>query len=358
METAPLLTAPEGTQTYGEPIYLKAQALRDVDFSSGKIQKTIEIVTVPKPADVTQNQKNVGIVLDGKIIQGILSDYYQSVRITEINSHDDLERLVSRNPDLVFSGVKYFDFFGKTLWLNDYLDTFGIPYIASGRKALDRESDKSRAKCIVQEAGIATALHFTTLPGEHPTAESIPIAFPLFVKPITGGDSRGVDANSVVSCFTDFAEKVSEIHRVQNARSLAESYLSGKEYSVGILEDAATGILTAMPIEIIVEENENGNRILDYEIKKNDGEKVLAVSDPGVHEQLSELAKAAFRALGGKSFGRIDIMMNHDQVPHFVEANLMPGLRKGYFYRACSLNLDLSYEQMILRIADNGLSRG
>jgi len=43
-------------------------------------------------------------------------------------------------------------------------------------------------------------------------------------------------------------------------------------------------------------------------------------------------------------------------VPHFIEANLMPGLRKGYFYRSCLLNLDMNYEDMIFSIANTGLS--
>ena len=43
-------------------------------------------------------------------------------------------------------------------------------------------------------------------------------------------------------------------------------------------------------------------------------------------------------------------------VVRFIEANLMPGLRKGYFYRSCLLNFNMSYEQMILTVADNGLS--
>ena len=48
--------------------------------------------------------------------------------------------------------------------------------------------------------------------------------------------------------------------------------------------------------------------------------------------------------------------MDHRGVPHFIEATLMPGLRKGYFYRSCLLNLNMSYEQMIFTVADNGLS--
>ena len=66
--------------------------------------------------------------------------------------------------------------------------------------------------------------------------------------------------------------------------------------------------------------------------------------------------KESFKALGGKSLGRIDIKMNHLGIPHFIEANLMPGLRKGYFYRSCVLNLGMSYEDMIFSIANTGLS--
>ena len=59
-------------------------------------------------------------------------------------------------------------------------------------------------------------------------------------------------------------------------------------------------------------------------------------------DELIEIGKKSFTALGGKSFGRIDIKMNHLGEAHFMEANLMPGLRKGYFYRSCKLNLNIN----------------
>ena len=115
-------------------------------------------------------------------------------------------------------------------------------------------------------------------------------------------------------------------------------------------------LLRAMPIEIIVKENVDGHCILDFDVKKNYEESVILVSDVVVFDKLSKLAKDSFKALGGKSLGRIDIKMDHLGVPHFIEANLMPGLRKGYFYRSCVLNLDMSYEDMIFSIANTGLS--
>ena len=321
-----------------------------------KIDKTIEIVIVHKLDDITANQKNVGIVLDEKLILKILSKRYRNVSITEINTENDLKKLALRKPDLVFSGVKYFYFDGGIIWLNDYLELYDISYIASNRAALYNEHDKSIAKKIMQKANIRTADFFTTEPGEHLTEMSIPIAFPLFIKPLTGGDSRGVDKNSIVYDFLSFQAKVLDIKRKHNLRSLVETYLSGKEYSVSILQDHSNGNLKAMPIEIVVKKNINGHCILDYDIKKNDQEKVIAVTDSKICNQLSDLSKNVFTALNGKSLGRIDIKMDHRGVPHFIEANLMPGLRKGYFYKSCLLNLNMSYEQMILTVADNGLS--
>ena len=320
-----------------------------------KINKTIEIVVVPNLGEVNSHQDNVGIILEEKNVLRILSKRYKNVLITEINSEEDLEALVKRKPDLVFSGVKYFFFNNRKIWLNDYLEMFDIPYIASSKVALDNESNKNRAKKLMQKAKIKTADFFITNPGEYMAEDLIPIKFPLFIKPVTGGDSRGIDKNSVVFNFESFTAKVLDIKATQNSPSLVETYLAGKEYSVGIFEDSSNGNLRAMPIEIIVKENINGHCILDFDVKKNDEEKVILVADIKVFNKISILAKNSFKALGGKSLGRIDIKMNSKGVPHFIEANLMPGLRKGYFYRSCVLNLDMSYEDMIFSIANTGL---
>ena len=319
------------------------------------INKSIEILIVPKPHDTNINQSNVGIILDELLIFKILSKHYQKVLITEIKTKKDLAKLALRKPDLVFSGVKYFLFNNKKIWLNDYLEFNDILYIASNKSSLQKESNKSRAKKIIQKSKIPTGEYFTTGVGEHKSKNAIPINFPLFIKPITGGDSRGIDKNSIAYNYLSYKKKVLEIKKNQHSRCLVEKYLSGKEYSVGIFEDNITGVMEAMPIEIIVKKNINGHHILDFDIKKNDEEQVIAVSNIKIFNQLSDLAKKSFIALKGKSFGRIDFKMDDLGNPHFIEANLMPGIRKGYFYRSCLLNLNINYEEMILKIASNGL---
>ena len=128
------------------PLATNILPLKKNNVFSIKIDKSIEIVVVPNFGIKNSHQPNVGIILEEIKILKILSKRYKSVSITTITSKKDLEKLVNRKPDLVFSGVKYFLFKNKKIWLNDYLDLYEIPYIASNVAALNNESDKNRAK--------------------------------------------------------------------------------------------------------------------------------------------------------------------------------------------------------------------
>ena len=123
---------------------------------SNLIDKSIEIVIIPKPKDISINQMNVGIILDEILIFKILSKHYKKVIITEIKTKNDLVKLALRKPNLVFSGVKYFYFNKKKIWLNDYLELNDILYIASNKSSLLKESNKSRAKNIVKKSNIVS----------------------------------------------------------------------------------------------------------------------------------------------------------------------------------------------------------
>ena len=92
----------------GIPVIGNILPLKKNNIIPIKINKKIEIVVVPNFGELNSHQDNVGIILEEKKIQRILSKRYKHVLITEINSIEDLEQLVKRKPDLVFSGVKYF----------------------------------------------------------------------------------------------------------------------------------------------------------------------------------------------------------------------------------------------------------
>lgn len=321
-----------------------------------KINKYIEIVTIPKMPNSKKKKENIGIELNEELIFDILSKSYEKVFITTIENEDDLKKLVEKKPDLVFSGIKYFNFNNEKIWLSDYLIKFNIDYITSNKKALNNEYDKKTAKDIVEKENIITADSFTTQPDEHLLEDSFPVKYPLFLKPITKGNSIGINAESVVFDFKRYQAKVLDIYNNQKSRTLVEHYLSGKEFSVSILENKSKNILMVMPIEIVANKNIKGHRILDYDAKIENLEELYVVTDKKIYKELSLLALNSFIALGGKTMGMIDIKMSYKGIPNFVEANFMPDLDSGYFHKSFMLNDDMNYEQMILKIADAGLS--
>ena len=312
----------------------------------------IEIVIVP----AVHASKNVAITIDPAVIQGILQQRFSQVDITTITHQSDLDALAKRKPDLVFSGVKYFHFDDQILWLNEFLDQHHISYIGSAKKALDREYDKTIAKELVQRAGLTTARYTTAHPSEPLANLPKGMHFPVFIKPSNCGDSIGIDDASLAHHPSSMQLKIQQLFDAFNCDVLVEQYLPGNEYSIGIIEHESTKALTAMPIEIRAQKNTHGHRILDFQTKQNDKEEVLPVLNQVIHKKLSDLGKSVFQVLGGSSFGRIDVRMCASGVPHFIEANLMPGLKKGYFYRACALNLGMSYEQMIIGLAENRIT--
>jgi D-alanine-D-alanine ligase len=257
----------------------------------------------------------------------VLSTKYDHVGATIVNSLADLERLVATAPDFVVLGMK--QVYGADsevpIWVADYLDLHDIAYGGSPGAAISLDFYKDKAKSAVRAAGLPTAESFLAVPGEYSKA-SLPLNFPLFVKPLHAGGGKGVDEDSVVRDFAAFTRKVTAIEREFHSPALVESYLTGREFSVAVLETASAASPIAMPIEIVANANERGDRILSLRVKHDDTERVIAVHDATLRAELQELAIAVFRALGARDYGRIDFRMDAASKLHFLEVNLVPGI--------------------------------
>jgi len=324
-----------------------------------KIDRYIEIVTTPIGAFNLMPQN----VLES--IKDVLSRHYSKVEVSVIHNEVELNDIAVKKPDLVISGIKYLGFCEESIkrnssnkiWFADFLDDNHIKYMGSSRLALEFEYDKSKAKKRVGDCGLKTAASFIASPGQFKSSEIV-IDYPLFIKPLFEGDSRGIDAQSLVHNFKEYESKVQSIHDNQQTQSLIEKYLSGKEYTVGIIQDFEHDTFQINPVEILVEKINGNVTVLGFDEKLADKERVLEIENETVKALVSELALAAFKALGARGYGRIDIKMDDDGVPFFLEANLIPGLGHGYFYRCYKLNGGNSYEQMLLDIVGHSLYTG
>lgn len=293
----------------------------------------------------------------------VLRKRYTKVAITIVDDMADLERLVAKRPDFVVLGMKLvlldpsksYDDSAK-VWLSNYLKENGISFSGSDTEALAAEFDKPEAKQMVIDAGLQSSAYFISQINQ-PTFKHN-LRFPLFVKPTNRGDSKGIDEKSVVYSQAELEAKISSIHNECSSDALIEEYLSGREFSVAVIARPGSGELLAMPIEITAPTDKKGNSFLSEAVKEADSEKVLAVNDARLKDAINNLAVGVFRALGSRDYGRIDMRLDNFGVPHFIEANLMPGLSThGYLSRCFHINENVSYEDMILRIVDLGLQR-
>jgi D-alanine-D-alanine ligase len=293
----------------------------------------------------------------------VLRKKYTNVGVTIVDTMAGLEALVAKNPDLVILGMKlvlldplksYDD--SPKVWLSDYLTAHNIAFTGSDTEALTVEFDKPTAKQQVLNAGLQTSAYFISTIKQPTFAHSL--AFPLFVKPTNRGDSKGIDEKSVVNSQPELEAKITSIHTECSSDALVEEYLTGREFSVAVIKQPGLAELLAMPIEITMPTDNNGNRFLSEAVKDADSEEVLAITDPVLKEQLNALAIGVFEALGSRDYGRIDMRLDSNGIPSFIEANLMPGLSDhGYLMRCFAMNEDISYEDMILSITHLGAER-
>lgn len=295
-------------------------------------------------------------------IYTVLSRHYSMVGVSIVNNEADLERLVAKQPDLVFMGMKFLpnkQSQSEKIWISAYLEDRGIEHTGSSRHAIEFELNKSLAKQRVLDAGLKTA-PFLVIKNSQPYADlGLGLRFPLFVKPTSLGGGQGIDDNSVVHNLTDLRAQIGSIMAHYSTDVLVEEYLPGREFSVAILQDEYSKELAVMPIELVAETNGRGDRILSQKVKSSNQETVLSVIDVRTRARVVDAATRVFEALGARDYGRIDIRLDAAGVPYFLEANLIPSLICGYgsFPKACALNSGMDYETMILSIVGLGLAR-
>ncbi|MDV7338900.1 hypothetical protein RYZ26_04815 [Terasakiella sp. A23] len=319
-----------------------------------KINKRIEIVSTDTRA---MKETGFGSIKTCRIIRDILQQHYTDVSFREAHNKGDLEDIVKRQPDLVVLCVKYICDPNK-INLSDFFTKHHIAHTGSGEATLEYDSNKGKAKTILLENGIPTAKFFLTQPDGIKSETQLPLPLPLFVKPLNAANGNGVDENSIVHDWLSYTQKVEEIFNQYGGSSIVEEVLPGREFTVAVLEDLSTNTRHAYPVEIIAQKNSKGDRVLGAFEKSSNQEHVLAVESP-VSDSVSELAKKVFSILKVKDFGRIDVKMDAKGIPHFIEANLVPGLtpETSYFPRSCNMDGAMPYDALILNIIEFAIKR-
>ena len=296
----------------------------------------------------------------------VLRENYQHVGVSTVNTKEDLDRLIELKPDLVFMGMKFVPStpeLGRDdpnkIWLAQRLDLAGIAYTGSNTFAHMLEIEKPLAKQRIIDVGLATAKFKVISIGDHINLDDSLIEYPVFIKPTNRGGGQGIDSDSVANNYQQLVSKVSSLARDISADSIVENYLSGREFSVAILRQLGSQNYDVMPIELVASTDINGSRMLSSLVKSENAEVVSKVNDAVLRNRINVLSLGVFRALGASDYGRIDVRLDYDDTPNFLEANLIPSLIDNYgsFPKASLMNIGLDFESMIVRIVELGISR-
>ena len=282
-----------------------------------------------------------------------------SARLNVCETAGDLGDIVKRKPDLVILAVKYIAVeHGDDIWSSDYFKNNGINFSGSSREVLKFDSDKVLAKSHLRKKGIRTADYFTAIPGQYTCESELPIAFPLFLKPLDAANGNGIDDLSFVTNFSDYESKLLSLYNLFGLPVLVEEYLDGREFTVAVIDTMYSDLIVSA-VEVVPPQSTNGLRILGEKAKRDDSEKLKKSKNSKIMDSVRKLAVDAFLHLGVRDFGRIDVKVDGSGQCYFMEANLVPGMTSGssYFPKACEIENQISYDDMIGLILDEGLRR-
>ncbi|HUJ47098.1 MAG TPA: hypothetical protein VLV55_08200 [Rhizomicrobium sp.] len=235
------------------------------------------------------------------------------------------------------------------------LDAYEIPYVFSDGLTLAVTLEKSMAKRIVRDAGIATA-DFAVI--ETPAdIRKVNLSYPLFLKPVAEGSGKGVDAKSKVTDAASLRRVAQDLLERFKQPVLVETFLPGREFTVAILGTGEDAKVLGVS-EIKSKANWVGDGY-GYVNKEYWHDKVDIIgADPASGNAAGEVALAAWRALRCRDGGRVDIRNDANGKPHFIEVNPVAGLRPEYSDMCFIATREgLTYHDLIGRIMQSFLAR-
>jgi D-alanine-D-alanine ligase len=260
--------------------------------------------------------------------------------------------------DLVFNFAEGWHGVAREGQVPAILDMYQIPYTFSDPMVLGLALHKDLTKTLVRQAGVPTPDF--ALVRRIEDIETVDLPFPLFAKPVAEGTSKGITADSKILDRERLKKSCTALLEQFRQPVLVETYLSGREFTVGITgtgeEAQAVGTLEVTVTPEAKDDFYSYHNKQRYEtfIRYN---LVRREQDEEVR-QSEELALTAYRFLGCRDAGRVDVRSDAQGRPNFIEVNPLPGLnRKDSDLPILCHQAGISYVQLIERIVDSARRR-
>ena len=329
----------------------------------------MKILVAHSPLGDNSSPDDVDVLAQVQAVTGALKELRHGVEIrpwldsTDFNSSENDIRnwLQGPAPDLVFNLVETIQ--GSARHVHHVprkVAELGLPCTGSPADALERSSNKLRAKAELTAAGLPTPAWMdaegrgnATFPGTY------------IVKSVWEHASHGLDADNVRSIATaeQLRAEVCARNRNQGGEWFAEAYVSGREFNVALLAQPESGRLavqTLAPAEIrfhdfpsdLIEvvgfrakwledsfEYQNTQRVQDFQ----DQDRPLLAG-------LQDLAKDCWLAFGLSGYARVDFRVDKAGQPWIIDVNANPCLSPDAGFQAALQATGITFATATSRI--------
>jgi len=234
--------------------------------------------------------------------------------------------------------------YGEDGTVQKRLEDLGHRYTGCDPDASRIAFDKAATKKSLLAAGVPTP-RFTVV--DHPSAPWPPgWAPPVVLKPVCQGSSVGLH---FVDSAEDWAPALADAFRF-DSRVLVEETITGREVTVGVL--------AGQPLPIVEIKPKEG--AYDYRHKYTTGATDYLVPAPlaaPLAQTVQTIALRAFEAIAGRDYGRVDLILDAQQIPFVLEINTLPGMTETSLLPKAAAAAGLGYSELCQRMVELALQR-
>jgi len=279
------------------------------------------------------------------------------------------QRLLEYQPDICLNIAEGLGGDAREAHVPALLEMFGIPYTGSRVLTNAISLDKILTKRIWRDRRLPVAPFQEFLTGEDALRPDL--KFPLFVKPSREGTGMGVDAKAIVRNENELRERVKWVINAYQQPALVETFLSGREFTVGVMGRADSKLYSRHPEWYDDKDGFHRFPILELDATRSVTPKVYSQAakakevgeqgapdymcpanvEPELEKKLKHFAWRAHILLNALDISRTDIRLDDEGSPRLMEINTLPGLTPDYSDLCLQANAEgISYNDLILDI--------
>jgi D-alanine-D-alanine ligase len=283
--------------------------------------------------------------------------------------------LKEEKPDICFNIAEGLGGDAREAQVPALLEMLGIPYTGSRVLANGISLDKTLTKRIWRDRRLPVAPFQEFIIGDEPLRAEL--NFPLFVKPAREGTGMGVDLNAIVNNEKELRERTQYIVNTYQQPALVETFLPGREFTVGILGRADAKLYSRHP-EWYEKDGFHRFPVLELDTSRSVTPWVYGIEakskevgadgapgyfcpaeiEPELEKKLKYFALRAHQLLYTLDVSRTDIRLDEDGNPRLIEINTLPGLTPDYSDLCLQAKAEgIRYEDLVLDILYLGASR-